>query len=435
MANYVLNGGKTVDASNDPVGNVDAFVISGARNRATGHAGIDFFTVNGSRNILFGLDGTDSFTVNGDGNRLSGGAGLDFFTVHGLNSAIDGGAGYDVATVDLTFAVAAITADLSTASTAAGVDLNGTHIAAIESLDIALGAGDDVVTTTGGGNRYVYGYLGDDTITGAGIIEGGAGNDTLTGGSGADVIYGFAAADLAMLGPQPSRDDGLSHDTIDGGGGSDTLVGSLGDDHIDGGANTAGDVDTLVYADYVGSNTHLRVDLAVGSTSGFAGHDTILNIDNVLGSGGTDVLRGDGGANLLVGNEGADTLFGGGGADTLVGGFQATDEGVPIHDKGIDTFVYKQVADTLSSAADTIRYFDQGVDRVDLSQIDADGRRQNGGSAFHFVADAFEGHRGEALLTTDALGTHLYLDIDGDKVADATIDFVGGAPVQSDFVL
>jgi Ca2+-binding RTX toxin-like protein len=70
----------------------------------------------------------------------------------------------------------------------------------------------------------VYGYTGNDTITG------GAGNDTLDGGPGNDSLVGGAGFDRADYGDAPAAisatftSGGAGSVTVDGNGGTDTLV-------------------------------------------------------------------------------------------------------------------------------------------------------------------------------------------------------------------
>ena len=64
-------------------------------------------------------------------------------------------------------------------------------------------------------------------------------------------------------------------------------------------------------------------------------------------------------ANLLRGEAGNDTLEGGGGADTLEGG------------AGADTFRYRSLTDSVGGAADTINFFETGIDKVDLAAMRA----------------------------------------------------------------
>jgi Ca2+-binding RTX toxin-like protein len=98
------------------------------------------------------------------------------------------------------------------------------------------------------------------------MIDGGAGNDTLTGGRVNDLLLG--------------------------GDGNDRLVGGLGDDVLLGGAGN----DTLL---------------------GSAGNDL------VRGGTGRDTLQGDAGNDILCGEEDADRLLGGAGRDLLLGGAAA----------------------------------------------------------------------------------------------------------------
>ncbi|QLQ18613.1 MAG: M10 family metallopeptidase C-terminal domain-containing protein [Exiguobacterium profundum] len=89
-----------------------------------------------------------------------------------------------------------------------------------------------------------------------------------------------------------------------------------------------------------------------------AGHDTLLNVENLVGSRFGDLLTGDTGENVLNGAYGADTLVGGGGADTLIGGL------------GADVFRFLRVADSLALDPDQITGFVRGSDHIDLTAFD-----------------------------------------------------------------
>jgi len=117
----------------------------------------------------------------------------------------------------------------------------------------------------------------DDSITGT------AGNDALTGGLGNDSLSGLA--------------------------GDDTLTGSAGDDTLDGGVG----IDRAFYKDATGPVT---VNLALGTASGAGvGSDTLISIENVVGSSFDDTLIGDDNNNTLNVILGNDTLTGGAGVD------------------------------------------------------------------------------------------------------------------------
>ena len=122
---------------------------------------------------------------------------------------------------------------------------------------------------------------------------GGAGADALDGGDGDDTLQGGAGDDLLT--------GGLGHDTLWGGDGGDT-------------------------ASYANASGDVSVDLAIGGVSGAAGNDTLIAIENLIGSAFDDTLTGDGFANTLAGGIGNDLLTGGDGADVFK--FLTTGEGV-----------------------------------------------------------------------------------------------------------
>jgi len=107
-------------------------------------------------------------------------------------------------------------------------------------------------------------------------------------------------------------------DRIYAGAGDDLLFASFGDDLLDGGA---GSNDTVNYNDYgtrygVGVIADLTLGLAIKSGT----QDTLVNIENLVGTAFNDSLTGDDNANTLSGLNGSDILDGRGGDDTLLGG-------------------------------------------------------------------------------------------------------------------
>lgn len=104
---------------------------------------------------------------------------------------------------------------------------------------------------------------------------------------------------------------------------SDRLHGHAGDDHFitgGGGDRVVGGVGNDT-ADYSRSGGYVEVDL-LGREGyhGRAAGDTLLGIENVIGSDRNDTLRGDDGDNILQGGRGNDLLAGRGGNDILIGG-------------------------------------------------------------------------------------------------------------------
>jgi len=175
---------------------------------------------------------------------------------------------------DVTFNLAAGASNLVAGH---AIDLDGASI-----FENFIGGDGADIITGGDGVNDLKGMRGDDHISG------GSGGDTLIGNGGADELYGNA--------------------------GADTLSGGSGDDNLNGGSG----LDT---ADYTGSSGAILARLNKGTVSdGDGGTDTLVDIENITGSGFNDVLIGDTGANVLTGGDGDDRLDGGGGTDRLVGG-------------------------------------------------------------------------------------------------------------------
>lgn len=130
------------------------------------------------------------------------------------------------------------------------------------------------------------------------------------------------------------------------------------------------------------------------------------------------------GQDALNGGDGADLIDGGGGADLLTGGL------------GADLFRFDHGDTGLGAGADRITDFLSGVDRIDLSSIDADSGLA-GDQAFTFIgASAFGGVAGQLRYSHDGSDTWLEGDTDGDGSADFQI-VVGGSvsPSVADFIL
>ena len=103
------------------------------------------------------------------------------------------------------------------------------------------------------------------------------------------------------------------NDHICGEGGNDTLEGLGGDDVLDGGSGTD-------LATWESSACCVFADLGAGIATGSLGADQLVDIENLGGSQGADVLRGNAGANVLSGNGSTDLIYGGEGDDWVVGG-------------------------------------------------------------------------------------------------------------------
>jgi Ca2+-binding RTX toxin-like protein len=230
------------------------------------------------------------------------------------------------------------------------------------------------------GIEHITGSAFDDRLSAfaaaGAILRGEGGNDTLTGGRGS--IFGGAGHD---------RIEGSGW--LDGGSGNDWIRGGAGDDRIFGGAGN----DSLI---------------------GGAGRDAIFGgdgDDRLDASGGAgDRLYGDAGSDLLVAGEGSATLFGGAGADTF--------DFVPIRAR--------------SEAQVRIADFQRGLDRIDVSVIDA--RPQLIGPDDPWPADEVLGDQafvfnGLAGRSAPA-GSLDYRHVGGDTVVRMHTDFDGVADFQ-----
>ncbi|HEY5798326.1 MAG TPA: peroxidase family protein [Bosea sp. (in: a-proteobacteria)] len=244
--------------------------------------------------------------------------------------------------------------------TGAPLASNTTYTLTIRSTDGEGAFREETFTIRTGDN-------GNNTITAANgtdhVIYGDDGNDTLTGGAGNDTIFG--------------QND------------NDTLVGGLGDDILHGGTD---DSDTASYASASGAVT---VNLTTGAASGAAGNDTLVEIENVTGSGFDDTLTGDGDGNTLAGGAGADALNGAGGNDTLLG------------EAGNDTLTGGTGNDSLQGGADNDTYV--------FGLADSDDTIQEAGGADRILLAT-----GGAALTTlnvaDIGAGNIEIDVNGTEI-------------------
>jgi Ca2+-binding RTX toxin-like protein len=197
---------------------------------------------------------------------------------------------------------------------------------------IALGDGDDWASAAGGCLASPHGVhpwscyatldggAGDDTLFAVELFE--VGND-LSGGAGNDVLHGHG--DLRG-GPGDDRLLAYPYDgqeaTFQGGPGADTMIGD---------AYGIVDYSDRGNAVFVTLNNKLRDDgekgendlvLNVPEVYGGAGNDVLVGTERadwISGNGGSDTVRGKGGGDAIYGDGGEDALYGGRGDDDLVG--------------------------------------------------------------------------------------------------------------------
>jgi len=160
-------------------------------------------------------------------------------------------------------------------------------------------------------------------------IHGGEGNDYILGLGGNDLIRGHGGHDY-LAGDGGDLVDG--GDWLDGGAGNDLLRGGAGFDYIDGGTGT----DTVDYRNYGNSSYWVTVNLGTGFATVRNAHngpewqevDTLVSIEDAIGTAGGDVFYGNAGSNGLFGQNGSDYFTGGGGADYIHGGAGARDQAI-----------------------------------------------------------------------------------------------------------
>jgi Ca2+-binding RTX toxin-like protein len=163
---------------------------------------------------------------------------------------------------------------------------------------------DDVIKGDSGANR-LFGNGGSD------ILEGRDGDDDLFGDDGAAFFGGVEGNDVL--------DGGAGNDRLVGKGGNDTLIGGSGNNTLDGG-------DGIDTASYAGSTLGMLVSITGSNSNGvafsldFTDSDSLISIENVIGSNFADRIGGSAVANVINGGGGDDFISGGGGADALNGG-------------------------------------------------------------------------------------------------------------------
>lgn len=304
------------------------------------------------------------------------------------------------------------------------------NIRAGDGHDRLTGNAADNDMSGGRGNDTLFGKNGADVLAGDSgndNIQGGAGDDTVAGGSGNDVFHYTGAG----------TSDGF--DTVDGGSGYDIIM-----SHANGAAITLAAVTGIEkiysggFADVsvIGGDGDTLFDFSSLALVGITTIDGGDGNDSITGSGASDTIKGGDGNDILVGRTGLDTLSGGNGDDVLSGGGHAD---TLAGGNGADIFVYDFIWESrFNLSADTLTDFEAGLDRIDLSALDADAIAA-GDQAFSFIGTAaLSGLPGELRLETVALpGQTLLLgELNGWGTPDLAIILANGTlPTASDFLL
>ncbi|MDF1878942.1 hypothetical protein JHD46_04735, partial [Sulfurimonas sp. SAG-AH-194-C20] len=293
----------------------DSDQIRNIENVKGSNTGDDSITGDALVNIIDGQGGDDTLSGGLGDDTVIGGAGDDTLRGNEGDDRLDGGSGSD--TADYTNE-GKITVDLAVADTVSiinGANTDTDTLVGIENITGSDTKADDIA-----------GNSNDNTLKGLG------GNDTISGAEGDDDI-----------------DGGLDNDTLLGGADQDTLRGSFGDDFLEGGTGNdilegGAGVDIISYTNALNA-VEVRLDTGIATGEGV---DSILDVENVLGSTFADTITGSDVVNTLFGGAGDDSLFGGKQDDTLFG------------DDGDDTLSGGEGDDVLEGGAglDTASYQD-----------------------------------------------------------------------------
>jgi trimeric autotransporter adhesin len=428
-----LNAQMTFDLT--LVANIENLTLANGGNfNGFGDAGNNRVTGNTGNNSLDGRDGDDTLTGGAGTDTLIGGKGNDVFVVDSTGDTITEAAGEGTDRVEstVTFTIAAL-ANIENLTLTGTANVNGTG-----------NTGDNVITGNTGNNKLTGG-------DGADTLSGGLGNDTLTGGLGNDVYVNTDATDsiveaagggtdriesavsfslapfaqienltLTGSGNVDGTGNGLNNtltgnsgnNSLNGGAGADTMAGGGGDDNYI--VDNAGDVIT----ESGGGGTDSVQSSVSFNLGAFTSLENLTltgagNIDGT-GSGTSNILMGNGGNNILDGQGNPDTLIGGAGNDTIIGGLGNDQFNGGT---GADNLNFGQNNDTaiftsLLEAGDIVTGFSESGVSQDF--IDLDG-------LFDTLGVAAGDRAGRVILINAGADTQLWIDSDGDTVADVQL--------------
>jgi Ca2+-binding RTX toxin-like protein len=308
----------------------------------SGTPGDDFLTGTPGVDVMVGLGGNDILDSLGGEDVLCGGDGQDLLIGGHGDDLLDGGQPGGDGTA-YAAAPGPVVVDLA-AGTATGAHGDDTLID-LENIfgsdfgDTLLGSAENNLMIPLGGDDVVDAREGEVDSIGYGLspgpvavtLEGG----TAVGAEGSDAIAGIELVhgsdhDDYLVGD--GHDNGLfggnGHDTLFGRRGNDLLDGDAGNDYLSGGV---GEDD---FASYFSASGPVTVSLQKGQAAGAGGGDTLVAIEDVIGSHYDDRLVGDDADNVLIGNGGDDLLDGDAGLDWVSYFSTTVAQGVTIENPG-----------------------------------------------------------------------------------------------------
>jgi Ca2+-binding RTX toxin-like protein len=336
--------------------------------------------------------------------NATGGSGNDWLIGNRGNNVLNGRSGSDTVSYE-SGASAGVSVNLGLSSAQNTVGAGIDTLLAIENL---MGSSFNDILMGNAGNNVLNGGLGIDNVSYAGSSAGvtvnlGSTSAQNTVGAGIDTVLGFEN----LIGSR-------FNDTLTGSSGNNTLNGGLGNDRLNGGAG----IDT---ASYAGSASRVTVNLnstSAQNTLG-AGTDSLLGIENLMGSSFNDAFIGSASNNVLNGGLGNDWLSAGAGNDSLIGGLGndglmgGLGNDTLTGGAGIDYFLFNTPLNGTNNK-DLITDFNVTDDTIQLennvmTSIGLSGRLAASefyiGAAAHDADDSIIYNKGSGALYYDADGT------------------------------
>jgi len=319
-----LGAGVTVDLSGQDSDPYQGYAAYG---------GPDADILTGFTNVIGSAFGDSIIGDDGD-NVIEGGASTD---------TLNGGLGIDTVSYEHAGAADAVDLGNGTAEGGAGSDSLVTVQTGQSSFENILGSAHGDTLSGDVQANVIDGGAGDDTLSGGWGISGIV--DTLIGGDGSDTLRLSSEADLTvdLSGQNPSTpveiaDDwnlafsefenirsGLGDDLLTGDGNDNVIEAGGGTDTLHGGGN--GDYGDTISFEH--AELSVNFNLANQAQQMVTGDEDIITQDgfeNILGSGFGDTLLGSVGNNVIDGGDGNDVISGGdanegeAGSDILHGG-------------------------------------------------------------------------------------------------------------------
>ncbi|MEQ1538552.1 MAG: peroxidase family protein [Sphingorhabdus sp.] len=273
-------------------------------------------------------------------------------------------------------------------------------------IGAAIGASTAGTITNDDTHNQVVGTAGPDVLTGS------ASPDNMTGLAGNDRLVGSAGADIL--------DGGANVDTVDYSGATGGVLVNLGT--AGGGAN--GPINAV-------RETALTTGTVTSATA-VVSTDTLVAIENAIGSAFGDRLVGSAGANVFTPGAGADAVLGQAGIDTVD---YSTASGA-VHVNLPSNWVHETAvtAGTVTAATPwTTQDSLSGIENVigsgfgDFIQANGSNNTINGGNG----NDNIQAGSGDDVITQSSTGGRDFINGGANGVAGDTFELVGDASAEN----